>query len=145
MTIAKFSTLLSHCLKVWLVIKKLKRRTKNILVADQHPKSPGSNLFNTHYASQFQSILLDSIHPNIRIADSEEHTNTQISLCIYGLCADILRRPVRSVCEHIFCFLWFAKCIKSKLESENFRPTCIINFKIDNISCIKKSYWIYLK
>ena len=107
-------------------------------MADQHPKSLGSNLFNTHYASQFQSIPLGSLHPNIRIADSEEHTNTEISLCICGLCADVLRRPVKSVCEHIFCFSCFAKYIKSKLESENFSPTSNINFKIDNIKLHQK-------
>ena len=37
--------------------QEITRRTKNILVADQHPKSLGSNLFNTHYTSQFHLIL----------------------------------------------------------------------------------------
>ena len=67
------------------------------------------------------------------MANLVEHADTHISLCKCGICADILRRPVTiSVYEHIFCFTCFAKYIKSKLESESFRPTCNINFKIDN-------------
>ena len=81
-----------------------------------------------------KSVPLDSIHLNIRIADLDEYANTHVSLCKCGLCADVLRRTVIiSVCEHIFCFSCFAKYIKSKLEPENFSPTCNINFKIDNI------------
>ena len=40
-----------------------------------------------------QSIPLDSIHPNMRTADLDEHTNTHILLYRCGLCADVLRRP----------------------------------------------------
>ena len=77
---------------------------------------------------------LNSIHPNIRLADFYEHKNTHISLCKCGLCADVLRRPVTiSECEYIICFSCFAKYIKSKLESESFCPTWYINFKIDII------------
>ena len=105
-----------------------------------HKKHPGGRptsekLWNQSVLNKLnQSIPLDSIHPNIRIGDLDEHTNTHISLCKCGLCADVLRRPVTiSACEHIFCFSCFAKYIKSKLESESFCPTCNINFKIDNI------------
>ena len=52
---------------------------------------------------------------------------------------------LESVCEHIFCFSCFAKYIKSKLESENFRPTCNINFKIDNIKLHQKKLLDLLK
>ena len=105
-----------------------------------HKKHPGGRptsekLWNQSVLNTLnQSIPLDSVHPNIRIADLDEHTNTHISLCKCGLCADVIRRPVTiSVCEHIFCFSCFAKYIKSKLELESFCPTCNINFKIANI------------
>ena len=86
MTIFKLMTLLSYYLQVWLAFKKSTKRTKSIFVAIQHLKSFGIDLFlNTLHLS----ILLNFIHPKIRIAHLDEHAHTYTLLCVCGLFADM--------------------------------------------------------
>ena len=80
-----------------------------------------------------QTILLDFIHPNIKIADLYEHTNTHISLCKCSLFADIIKRTVTtSICKHILLFL-FCKTYKIQISIRKLLPLLQYKFQINNI------------
>ena len=68
---------------MWLAFKKSTERTRSILVAVQHLKSFGIDVFlNTLHLS----IPLNFIHPKIRIATLDEHTHSYIIVYMWTLC-----------------------------------------------------------